>query len=145
MKIKIICFFILIVAIECISTSSILGKWYVGWVEAGIVEICGYYSTPCHHGLDEVSVIKSAVPTMYPDNWDGFGAENDGAWGSSIYAHNGKPVSKKSIKDDKLFLATTWFHTSHEANLTAEGHSNIIILMGNYSLSTFLNKNNSVV
>lgn len=117
--------------------TGFFGKWHLGWVESEKVESRGYYSPPWQHGFNEVFATKSAVPTwdptLYPDNWSGFGKGEDGKWGGSVYVHNGEPVSdnldgddsriimdraipfiQKSISEDKPFLATIWFHAPHE-------------------------------
>ncbi|WP_321373284.1 sulfatase-like hydrolase/transferase [uncultured Draconibacterium sp.] len=117
--------------------TGFFGKWHLGWVEADKVESRGHYSPPWHHGFEEVFATKSAVPTwnptIYPDNWSGFGKGENGKWGGSIYVHNGEPVTdnlegddsriimdraipfiEKSINEEKPFLATIWFHTPHE-------------------------------
>lgn len=117
--------------------TGFFGKWHLGWVEADKVESRGFYSPPWHHGFDEVFATKSAVPTWNPTrtpkNWKGFGAEDDGSWGGSIYVHNGVPVTEnldgddsriimdraipfieKSLADNKPFLATIWFHAPHD-------------------------------
>lgn len=118
-------------------STGFFGKWHLGWVEPDKVESRGFYSPPWHHGFEEVFATKSAVPTwnptIYPDNWNGFGKGKNGKWGGSIYVQNGIPVSdnlegddsriimdraipfvEKSIKENKPFLATIWFHTPHE-------------------------------
>jgi arylsulfatase A-like enzyme len=118
-------------------STGFFGKWHLGWVEPDKVETRGSYSPPWHHGFDEVFATKSAVPTwnptLYPENWRGFGKGKNGAWGGSIYVENGLPVTEnlegddsrivmdraipfieKSVKEEKPFLATIWFHTPHE-------------------------------
>ena len=118
-------------------STGFFGKWHLGWVEADKIESRGHYSPPWHHGFDEVFATKSAVPTwdptIYPDNWNGFGKGENGKWGGSIYVHNGIPETEnlqgddsriimdraipfieKSIKEKKPFLATIWFHAPHE-------------------------------
>lgn len=117
--------------------TGFFGKWHLGWVEPDKIESRGNYSPPWHHGFDEVFATKSAVPTwnptVYPDNWKGFGKGENGKWGGSIYVHNGQAVTdnldgddsriimdraipfiEKSINENKPFLATIWFHTPHE-------------------------------
>ncbi|WP_372649173.1 sulfatase [Draconibacterium sp.] len=117
--------------------TGFFGKWHLGWVEADKLESRGHYSPPWHHGFEEVFATKSAVPTwdptVYPDNWSGFGKGENGKWGGSIYVHNGVPETEnldgddsriimdraipfieKSINEEKPFLATIWFHTPHE-------------------------------
>ena len=117
--------------------TGFFGKWHLGWVEPDNVESRGIYSPPWHHGYQEVFATKSAVPTwnptVYPDNWKGFGKGENGSWGGSIYVHNGVPVTEnlegddsriivdraipfmeKSIKENKPFFATIWFHAPHE-------------------------------
>lgn len=117
--------------------TGFFGKWHLGWVEPDKVESRGFYSPPWHHGFEEVFATKSAVPTwnptIYPDNWKGFGKGENGKWGGSRYVHNGIPETEnldgddsriimdraipfieKSIKENKPFLATIWFHAPHE-------------------------------
>ena len=117
--------------------TGFFGKWHLGWVEPDKVESRGFYSPPWHHGFEEVFATKSAVPTwdptIYPDNWSGFGKGENGEWGGSIYVHNGEPVKdnldgddsriimdraipfiENSIEEGKPFLATIWFHAPHE-------------------------------
>jgi arylsulfatase A-like enzyme len=117
--------------------TGFFGKWHLGWVEPDKVVSRGNYSPPWHHGFEEVFATKSAVPTwdptVYPDNWNGFGKGENGSWGGSIYVQNGIPVTdnlegddsriimdraipfiEKSINEDKPFLANIWFHTPHE-------------------------------
>lgn len=117
--------------------TGFFGKWHLGWLESEKVETRGFYSPPWQHGFEEVFATKSAVPTWNPTKtppgWKSFGSREDGSWGGSIYVHNGEPVSEnlegddsrvimdralpfieKSIKDDKPFLATIWFHAPHE-------------------------------
>jgi arylsulfatase A-like enzyme len=117
--------------------TGFFGKWHLGWVEPDKVDNRGFYSPPWHHGYDEVFATKSAVPlwnpTKTPKGWTGFGAEDDGSWGGSVYVHNGNlvtenlegddsriimdrviPFIEKTIKSDKPFFATIWFHTPHE-------------------------------
>jgi arylsulfatase A-like enzyme len=117
--------------------TGFFGKWHLGWVEPDKVESRGFYSPPWHHGFEEVFATKSAVPTwdptIYPDNWKGFGKGENGLWGGSRYIHNGEvvtdnldgddsriimdraiPFIEKTIEDGKPFLATIWFHTPHE-------------------------------
>ncbi len=117
--------------------TGFFGKWHLGWVEPDKVETRGFYSPPWHHGFEEVFATKSAVPTWNPTRtpkgWKGFGAEEDGSWGGSIYVHNGKPVTDNLEGDDsriimdraipfidtaiaagRPFLATIWFHAPHE-------------------------------
>jgi arylsulfatase A-like enzyme len=117
--------------------TGFFGKWHLGWVQPDDVEARGFYSPPWHHGFDEVFATKSAVPTwnptVYPNNWDGFGKGENGEWGGSVYVHNGKqetenlsgddsrvimdrvlPFLEKSIAKGKPFLATVWFHAPHE-------------------------------
>lgn len=118
-------------------STGFFGKWHLGWLEPDKVETRGNYSPPWHHGFDEVFATKSAVPTwdptIYPDNWKGFGKGDNGKWGGSIYIENGVPVTdnlegddsriimdralpfiEKSISEETPFLATIWFHTPHE-------------------------------
>lgn len=113
------------------------GKWHLGWLEADKVESRGHYSPPCQHGYDEVFGTKSAVPTWNPTKtpagWKGFGSEDDGSWGGSVYLHDGVPVTdnldgddsriimdraipfiQKAIDEDEPFFTTIWFHTPHE-------------------------------
>jgi arylsulfatase A-like enzyme len=117
--------------------TGFFGKWHLGWLESEKVESRGYYSPPWQHGFDEVFATKSAVPTWNPTktpvNWTGFGSEDDGSWGGSIYIENGEPVTEnlegddsrvimdraipfieKSIERNEPFLATIWFHAPHE-------------------------------
>ena len=117
--------------------TGFFGKWHLGWVEPEKIESRGFYSPPSYHGYDETFATKSAVPTWnptkYPDNWNGFGKGKNGEWGGSIYVYNGEPVTEnlngddsriimdraipfieKSIKEEKPFLATIWFHAPHE-------------------------------
>jgi arylsulfatase A-like enzyme len=117
--------------------TGFFGKWHLGWVEPDDVESRGFYSPPWHHGFEEVFATKSAVPTWNPtktpEGWNGFGVEKDGSWGGSVYVQNGErvtdnlegddsrvimdraiPFIKESIKEDKPFLATIWFHAPHE-------------------------------
>lgn len=122
--------------------TGFFGKWHLGWVEPDKVETRGIYSPPWHHGFDDVFCTKSAVPTYNPtknpEGWKGFGSGKNPpiageTWGGSIYVQNGVPVTEnldgddsrvimdralpfieKSLKEDKPFLATIWFHTPHE-------------------------------
>jgi arylsulfatase A-like enzyme len=117
--------------------TGFFGKWHLGWVEPDQVESRGTYSPPWHHGYDETFATKSAVPTWNPTKtpkgWKGFGSRKDGAWGGSVYIHNGKPVTEnlegddsrvimdralpfleESILNDAPFFATIWFHTPHD-------------------------------
>ncbi len=117
--------------------TGFFGKWHLGWVEPDKPDDRGFYSPPWHHGFEEVFATKSAVPTydptVYPDNWDGWGKGEGDAWGGSIYVHNGVPVTdnldgddsriimdrvipflEQALKENKPFLATLWFHAPHE-------------------------------
>lgn len=117
--------------------TGFFGKWHLGWVQPETTEPRGYYSPPWQHGFDDVFATKSAVPTwdptVYPDNWDGWGKGEGNQWGLSIYVRNGVPVTdnlegddsriimdrvipfiEQSIQDNQPFLATVWFHTPHE-------------------------------
>ncbi len=117
--------------------TGMFGKWHLGWIEADKIESRGHYSPPWHHGYEESFVTKSAVPTWNPtktpEGWTGFGSEEDGSWGGSIYLHNGEvvtdnldgddsriimdraiPFIEKIAKQGKPFYATIWFHTPHE-------------------------------
>lgn len=117
--------------------TGFFGKWHLGWVQPEQINPRGHYSPPWQHGFEEVFATKSAVPTwnptIYPDNWNGFGRGENGKWGGSIYVHNGVPETEnlsgddsriimdraipfieKSIEENKPFLATIWFHTPHE-------------------------------
>lgn len=117
--------------------TGFFGKWHLGWIEPDKVESRGHYSPPWHHGFEETFATKSAVPTWNPTEapaiWDGFGVKDDGTWGGSRYLENGKvattnlegddsriildralPFMEKSLKNDKPFFATIWFHTPHE-------------------------------
>ncbi|WP_299781559.1 sulfatase-like hydrolase/transferase [uncultured Formosa sp.] len=117
--------------------TGFFGKWHLGWIEPNKVESRGVYSPPWFHGYEETFATKSAVPTWDPTKtpsfWKGFGSEDDGSWGGSIYLENGVPVTEnlegddsriimdraipfmeKSIAKDEPFFATIWFHTPHE-------------------------------
>lgn len=117
--------------------TGFFGKWHLGWVESDKIESRGFYSPPWHHGYEETFATKSAVPTwdptIYPDNWNGFGKGENGKWGGSRYVHNGVPETEnldgddsriimdraipfieKSIQNEKPFFATIWFHAPHE-------------------------------
>lgn len=117
--------------------TGIFGKWHLGWIEPDEIESRGHYSPPWHHGFEETFVTKSAVPTWNPtktpEGWKGFGSKEDNSWGGSRYLHNGEvvtenldgddsriimdraiPFIEKSVKNNKPFLATIWFHTPHE-------------------------------
>ena len=117
--------------------TGFFGKWHLGWIEPNKVESRGVYSPPWFHGYEETFATKSAVPTWDPTKtpsfWKGFGAEDDGSWGGSIYLENGVPVTEnlegddsriimdraipfmeKSIANGEPFFTTIWFHTPHE-------------------------------
>jgi len=118
-------------------STGFFGKWHLGWVQPETMDDRGYYSPPWQHGFDEVFATKSAVPTwdptIYPDNWDGWGKGEGNQWGLSIYVRNGVPVNdnlegddsriimdrvipfiEESVQINQPFLATVWFHTPHE-------------------------------